>query len=75
MFKRGLGDERILDPNFFGTMDQQAINANSAIDQALKQGFEERTTFVKQALNRLPNAYQKVFCKNAQAYSILGDCP
>ena len=31
MFKRGLGDERILDPNFFGKMDTENLNKISKI--------------------------------------------
>ena len=31
MFKRGLGDERILDPNFFGKKDTENLNKISKI--------------------------------------------
>ena len=62
------------DQVFLKGMDAEAATSADQIDRALWQGYEDRINFVRQTLGALPEDYQKVFCKNALAYSFLGDC-
>lgn len=59
---------------FLRSIDRLAIEAVKRIDQTLREGFEDRTRFVKEILNGLPAKLKPALCGTVGTFPILGDC-